>query len=84
LFSITHREVISSITIQIRNGAQSFLSTIATFRKELRDSQGMTSLHFFNEVELTGKEANHESVMLVFPDLHCSGQTKIRPLKTRP
>jgi len=74
LFSITHREVISSITIQIRNGAQSFLSTIATFRKELcslscdkRDSQGMTSSNFFNEVELTGKEANHESVMLVFP-----------------
>ncbi|PYU53375.1 MAG: hypothetical protein DMG48_03850 [Acidobacteria bacterium] len=46
-------------------------------------SQGMTSSNFFNEVEVTGKETNHESVMLVFPDLRCSGQTKIRPLKTR-
>ena len=44
----------------------------------------MTSSNFFNEVDVTGEEANHESVMLVFPDLHCSGQTKIRPLKTRP
>src|SRR2546429_4900581 len=30
------------------------------------------------------RRANHGSVMLVFPDLHCSGQTKIRPLKTCP